>query len=462
VPGEIADLSEAIRSGEVTATEAVSAALRRAEQSQPELNSFTSVDRAGALKRAGAIDAKVGAGRDPGPMAGVPIGLKDLIDQAGIATTNGSAFEAVVATQSATVVRRLESAGAVIIGRTGLHEFAYGFTSENEHFGAVRNPWDTSLSPGGSSGGSGAAVAAGVVPVAIGTDTGGSVRVPAALCGVVGLKVTHGRAPLTGVTPLAPSLDTVGPLGRTVANVAATYGVIAGDDPLDAWSAPAAVEPVGLPFDPAGLRIGVPRQWNTATIDVGTRAAVDGALERIARYGATVEDVDEPLLETTDAAANAASLEILDVHRRRWSAEPERYGDEVADRLRLAESIPRHDAEEAMAWAAGARQALERLYQRFDVLVTPTVGGRRKTIGVDDMDIDGEAVFHRSVLAPYTWPVNRTGNPALALPIPGSGVPPASMQLIGPSFGEARLLEIGLGLEAAGLIGVEEPPIFYG
>ena len=227
----IADLAGAVRRREVSATATVQRALDAAEASQVALNGFTFVDREGALARAARIDASIAAGETGGPLSGVPIALKDLIDQSGIPTTNGSAFSAVVPDVSATVVERLEAAGAVVIGRTGLHEFAFGFTSENPHFGPVRNPWDVTLSPGGSSGGSAAVVAAGIVPAAIGTDTGGSVRVPAALCGVIGLKVTHGRVPLTGVTPLAPSLDTVGPIARTVGDVAAVYAAIAGDDP---------------------------------------------------------------------------------------------------------------------------------------------------------------------------------------------------------------------------------------
>ena len=223
-------------------------------------NAFIATD-ADALNRADAIDAAVAAGSDPGPLAGVPIALKDIIDHQGRTTTAGSSFYRNHAQRSAPVVSRLEAAGAVIIGRTGLHEFAYGFSSENDWFGPVRNPWDPTTSPGGSSGGSAVAVAAGIVPVAIGTDTGGSVRVPAALCGCMGLKVTHGRVPLTGVFPLAASLDTVGPMATTVADLAAVYAVIAGDDPDDPWSSP---RPVAIPSGPAtlsGLRVGVPHPW---------------------------------------------------------------------------------------------------------------------------------------------------------------------------------------------------------
>jgi aspartyl-tRNA(Asn)/glutamyl-tRNA(Gln) amidotransferase subunit A len=462
VSSPIGAITAAIRSGATTATDIVGEAIDRAERTQPVINAFTSIERVGALERAAVIDRRLGEGDDPGPLAGVPIGLKDLIDQEGIPTTNGAAFPPIVPDRSAAVVRRLEAAGAVIIGRTGLHEFAYGFTSENEHFGPVRNPWDTEWSPGGSSGGSAAAVSAGVVPVGIGTDTGGSVRVPAALCGVVGLKVTHGRVPLTGVTPLAASLDTVGPLARTVADLAAVYAVIAGDDAEDPWSAPVPVATLEPAVDPASLRIAVPVQWNAAVIDGATKAAFDGTLEQIAALGAVVEVVDEPALAITEVAANAVSVEILAEHADRLATDPDRYGSEVAARLRAAAEVPHRVAVEVLAWDAGARHALDRLFTRFDAIATPTVGAMVKVIGVDDMDLDGRPVFHRTVLSSSTWPVNRTGNPALALPIPGSSRPPASLQLVGSRFGEARLLGIGLGLEKSGLIGVEQPPIFFG
>lgn len=444
----ITDLAAAVRSGETSARVVVADALDRAEQSQPVINAFTTLDREGALQRAETIDATVSDGSDPGALAGVPIGLKDLIDQKGIPTTNGAAFEATAADRSAAVVRRLEDAGAVIIGRTGLHEFAFGFTSENEHFGPVRNPWDPDLSPGGSSGGSGAAVAAGVVPAAIGTDTGGSVRVPAALCGVAGLKVTHGRVPLDGVTPLAPSQDTVGPIARSVADLAAVYAVMAAD--------PAPVPDV----DVEALRIGVPVQWTGGVIDRSTRQAFEDILERIAGTGAAVEGVDEPALAITDEAAAAVSIEIIAVHGERLRTEPHRYGTDVAERLRRAESVPASYAEAAREWDHAAQQTLEGLFGEFDVLATPTVGSTRKTIGVPDIDIAGERVYHLRVLSQYTRPVNRTGNPALALPIPASGAPPASLQLVGPRHGEGPLLGVGAALEAAGLIVAEHPPIY--
>ena len=193
----VADQMELVRMRATTVREQVTAYLDRSEAAQDRLNAYTHIDRQQALLRAELIDRRLFAGDEVGPLGGATVALKDIIDQKGLVTTAGSALYRRVAKQSATLVERLEAAGAVVIGRTGLHEFAFGFSSENHWFGPVRNPWDTATSPGGSSGGSAVAVAAGLAGVAIGTDTGGSVRVPAAVCGTVGLKVTHGRVPLT-------------------------------------------------------------------------------------------------------------------------------------------------------------------------------------------------------------------------------------------------------------------------
>jgi Asp-tRNA(Asn)/Glu-tRNA(Gln) amidotransferase A subunit family amidase len=462
VPESIASLAGAIRSGERTATAVVADTLRRAADSQAALNAFIRLATKGALVRAAAIDAAIERGEDPGPLAGVPIALKDLIDEADTPNTSGSAFPPIVPDRSAEVVQRLEAAGAVIVGRTGLHEFAFGFSSENEHFGPVRNPWDTDLSPGGSSGGSAAAVAAGIVPAAIGTDTGGSVRVPAALCGVVGLKVTHGRVPLTGVVPLASSLDTVGPLARTVADTAVVYAAIAGADSADPWSAPRAVDRLGPPTDPTTLRVAVPKQWVDGPLTAEMDATFRAVLERIASGGAVVEEVDEPAFESTAASDRGASVEIAAVHRKRWDTDPDRYGRQVAARLEHAFAVDADDLVAALEWRAGARNAAARLFERYDVLVTPTVGATAKTIGVDDIDVDGTPVFYRKLLAHYTAPVNHVGLPALALPIPDTGIPPASLQIVGPAWGETGLLETGMALETAGVVGARVPPNWHG
>ena len=258
--GPVESISLTVRNGTRTASDVVEEYVEVARVRNPDLNAFTEIDRDGALRQASLIDE----GTRTGPLAGVPIALKDLIDHTGHVTTAGSAFYRHQPAASATVVDRLEAAGAIIMGRTGLHEFAFGFSSENPWFGPVRNPWNTDLSPGGSSGGSAVAVAAGMSPAAIGTDTGGSVRVPAALCGIVGLKVTHGRIPLTGIFPLAGSLDTVGPLALTTGDARLLYEAMKGFDRSDPWSAPRGQT------SPTGTSLGVPAGGGAASV-AGTR-----------------------------------------------------------------------------------------------------------------------------------------------------------------------------------------------
>lgn len=461
-PLGVEGIADEIRAGRRSAGAVSAAAVQAARESQPTLNAFILIDDQGAAARAAAVDAAVAAGDDPGPLTGVPVALKDLIDQTGHPNTRGAAFDPSVPERSATVVQRLEAAGAVIIGRTGLHEFAFGFSSENEHFGAIHNPWDLNLSPGGSSGGSAAAVAAGIVPVGIGTDTGGSVRVPAALCGVVGLKVTHGRVPLTGVYPLAPSLDTVGPIGRSVADVAAVYAVLAGDDPLDPWSSPRSVAAVPDPPVLSGRTFGYVTQWIDAPRTAPVREAFHAALEALAVVGAEIVEVDEPALRVTRAAQRANGVEIAAVHRTLWETDRDTYGQDVADRLEACFAVSGDDLASALQWAAGGRHVLERRFAVIDAIVTPTVGATRKPIGEDEILIDGEAFHYRRLLSEMTAPINRLGLPALALPLPDPAVPPASLQLIGPAWGEARLLALGSALEAKGIVRTQTPPIWFG
>jgi Asp-tRNA(Asn)/Glu-tRNA(Gln) amidotransferase A subunit family amidase len=457
-------IAERVRSGRVTATEVVSASVESAIESHDDLHAFTLIDRSGALTRAAGIDRLVAEGKDPGPLAGVPVSLKDLIDQAGLPNTHGSSFPAPLSENSATVVRRLGAAGAVIIGRTGLHEFAFGFTSENPWFGPVKNPWDTDTSPGGSSGGSAVAVAAGITPIGIGTDTGGSVRVPAALCGVFGLKVTHGRIPLTGVYPLVASLDTVGPIAGSIDDLTLAYVAMAGSDAADGWS---AVRDVQAP-SPAGVErpftIGVVRQWLSAgPMTSQTRSAIDQFIDRAAEAGALIEDVDNPSLAPPRSLGSATGPEILSVHADRFAQHRNRYGDDLQERLDICKEGTASDLVEAVAWGAGARNTVDRMSRDgVDILLAPTVGHNVKTIGVPDMHTADGAFFHRQYLASFTSPINRIGLPALAVPIARDEGLPYSAQLIAPMWHEHRLLEIGKRLERDGLARSGRPPLWYG
>lgn len=419
-----------------------------------DLNSFISIDAA-ALDRARHLDGE----NRPGPLVGRPVALKDLIDHDGRTTTAGSSFYRHLATRSATVVERLEAAGAVVVGRNNLHEFAFGFSSENAWFGPVRNPWDPALSAGGSSGGSAAAVASGIVPVAIGTDTGGSIRVPAALCGCVGLKVGHGRVPLTGVFPLCGSLDTVGPITRTVADAAAVFSVIAGDHPPDPWSSPEPVEAIGGAATLEGLRVAIPHPWVDRPIDPWLKSGFESFVAGLADAGVMVTIVDLPSLDP-EALPLASYAEAGAVHRRWFAEDPERYGPSVRARVAAVVNIDADAVSEAHRWRAGLRHAFARAFVSADLLLTPTTAAWRKVIGVDDVEVAGRTESYRRAFSWFTTLPSQAGLPALAMPVAGAaapGRPPASVQLIASRHGESRLLAVGLALEEAGLVGFSPP-----
>lgn len=450
-----------VRSGAATAVATVTAALERIEAAH-HLNAFTRLDSDRALARAEAIDHAIAAGTNPGPLAGVPVALKDLIDQEGLVTTAGSSFLVEPATADAPVVRRLNANGAVIIGRTGLHEFAYGFSSENDWWGPVRNPWDSSTSPGGSSGGSAAAVAAGLTPIGIGTDTGGSVRVPAALCGLVGLKVTHGRIPLTRVFPLAESLDTVGPLTRTVEDAATVFSVLAGLDVADPWSIDHPIDPVksvGL----ESLTVGIPHPWLDRSLAAEQQAGFDHLLAALNEAGATVTHFDDPEIDATAVPAGAYA-EVATVHRDWFREDPTRYGPAIRDRLELVLALDPAEIAAARRWRKLLRARFVSAFTRFDILATPSTAARSKKIGTDYLDLGAGWEPSRPALSWFTSLVNQADLPALVLPIEAprvEGLPP-SIQLIGPHWSESRLLGIGLSLEAAGLIAHRTPERLLG
>lgn len=424
----------------VSAVSRVEEALRKAHAAQPALNAFTEIDDLGALERAAELDRRAADGADTGPLAGVPIALKDLIDHEGHVTTSGSAFYSHLATKSAPCVESLEAAGAVIIGRAGLHEFAFGFSSENPHHGPVRNPWDIETSTGGSSGGSAAAVAAGIVPIAIGTDTGGSVRVPAALCGTYGLKVTHGSVPLEGVFPLVASIDTVGPLADSVVGLETSYRVMSGDTS-------------GTP-EPRPVRLGIPEPWvESAPFEAEIAVSFERVVESLRDMGHEVGVVHLPDAVPSTQIWHAIAEEVREVHAG-FRARGQPYGADVARRLDDAQLVTPTEIAEAKAWQAMIRERFGDAFGTVDILMTPTVPVRKKRIGEDE--IGGR--HYRSVVSYFTALVNHSLHPAIALPLAGTGSPPASLQLIGRRGGEVDLLGFANDLDGQGLVGFEAPP----
>lgn len=418
----------------------VEGALQAAHTTQDTINAFISLDDERALARAADIDRRLAVGEDVGPLAGIPVGLKDLIEHEGRVTTCGSSFFAKVASSTAPCVQRLEDAGAVIIGRTNLHEWAFGFNSENARWGPVRNPWDLDTSAGGSSGGSGAAVAAGITPIAIGTDTGGSVRVPAALCGIYGLKVTYGQIPTEGVFPLVSSIDTVGPLADSIDGIEAAYRAMSQD---------------GAPLpDRTSLRFGVPEPWyERAPMSDDIRSSFEAVVAAIRSMGHDVHPIQMPDVVPTSQLIDAIGEEVSAVHAE-FRARGEPYDPAVESRIAVAESVTAEAGSAAREWQRTMRKRFADAFGTVDYLLTPSTAARQKVIGEEA--IGGS--HHRAVLSYFTALVNHVLHPAIALPITNSGAPPASVQVIGPLESEVGLIGLGRYLTDEGVVGFTAPP----
>lgn len=379
-----------------------------------------------------------------GSLSGMVVGIKDLLAVAGVRRTCGAPDLTAAAPQDthATAVARLLGAGATVVATLALHQFAYGIVSPQ-----VDNPRAPGRVAGGSSGGSAAALAAGIVQGSLGTDTGGSVRIPAACCGVVGLKTTRGLVPLTGVQPLAPSLDTVGPMARTVRETALLLEVIAGHDPADDYSmaAPPPVEPPPV----ERLRVGVPNQTRSACMDEDVRAVWMATLDDLAAAGATMVDVDLPTLDGA-AAANGRILgaEAAVVHADDLDAHPDRFWPDVRSRLERGRSLQGTEAAVAYQHAARLRARLRQTFAHVDVLVTPTLPCRAPTVGTDPVVVGGETEAVVSAMTRFTNPWNLAGVPAGSVPAGSDGARgPVGVQVVGPWFAERAVLAVMATIE---------------
>ncbi len=287
-------------------------------------------------------------------------------------------------------------------------------------------------------------------------------RVPAAMCGVIGLKVTHGRVPLTGVYPLVPSLDTVGPIAGNVTDLAAAYLAMAGDDPDDPWSQPEPVDEPAYDVDVARLRVGIVEQWFTPRHSQAVDRGVRHFIAQLGSLGADITELDTPALLENPSAAKSFGPEVMMIHGARLSREPDRYGPETRRRIEDAAQGTADDLAEAIRWRAAANAAISRVFASgIDVVVAPTVGAMHKRIGNDDIDVDGECLFHRPLLSSFTAPINQIGLPAISAPAADTGAPGVSVQLIGARWSEAELLSVAAQLEASGAIGVQTPPVSF-
>jgi aspartyl-tRNA(Asn)/glutamyl-tRNA(Gln) amidotransferase subunit A len=444
----ILELAPHLRRKEVSPVELTRACLDRIERLNPTLNAFITVTQDSAMADAREAESEISRGEWRGPLHGIPVALKDLIDTAGTRTTAASAlYQGRIPTEDAAVVQLLRRAGAVILGKNNLHEFAYGGSSLVSFFGDVHNPWDTEHIAGGSSGGSAAAVVAGLCYAAIGSDTAGSIREPAALCGCVGIKPTYGRVSTRGVIPLSWSLDHVGPLAATVGDAAAVLQVIAGYDPLDVGSAeiPVSDYASGLGEATKALRVGVPRAYFFDDLDDEVGAAVEQALVVIRTLVAEIHEVR--IVVTADRTVQAA--ESFAYHADYVARTPELYQAETLRRIRSGENISAGEYIQRRRELEQERRRAREFFAEVDLLVTPTMPIPAPAIA--DLKKDPEALRPAELrLLRNTRPFNVWGLPAISVlcGFTKSGLP-VGMQIAGPHWREDMVLRLAHGYEMA-------------
>ncbi len=451
----IADAQRLVRSGALSPLELVEAYLERIDRFDARLNAFVTVTDERALARARALEAELARGRWRGPLHGIPIALKDNIDTAGVLTTAASAvFADRVPDEDAEVVTRLEQAGAVIVGKLNMHEFAYGATSAFAHTGPVRNPWDVDRIPGGSSGGSGAAVAARLCAGALGTDTGGSVRIPAAHCGIVGLKATYGLASIRGIIPLSVSLDHVGPMCRTVADAALMLQALAGYDPRGIASIRADVPDyaAALLRRTSSLRLGVPRTPFYEDVDPQIAEAVERALGVLRDLAASTRDVELPALPQ----ARPVAVEAYAYHADLLDGRRELYDASTLARIEPGAEVSAADYAEALYQLKLVRKAIAGAFDDVDVLVTPTLPRLPMRIEAA-RESPAEAT---RILVRNTAPFNTYGIPAISVPCGFSreGLP-IGLQISGRALGEVDVLTLAHAYEQSTAWHARTPPL---
>jgi AtzE family amidohydrolase len=456
----VIDTSAAVRAGRQTAVDVTRANLGRIQTLDSSINAFTAVTADRALAAAARIDDLVRSGRDPGPLAGVCFAVKNLFDVEGITTIAGSRIDATLApaTRDATLVARLESAGAVLVGALNMDEYAFGFSTQNSHYGPTRNPHDLSRIAGGSSGGSAAAVAAGLVPMSLGSDTNGSIRVPAALCGVFGLKPTYGRLSRAGTRLFAVSLDHVGPFARSVGDIAAVYDALQGPDPSDPVCAGQPVEPIAsrLVQGMDGLRVALADGYFTS----GGHPEVFAAAERAASALGVVRRVNlpEPALARAAAmiitASEGGELHLADLKARADSFDPMTRPLFLSGTVVPAAWYVR--AQRFRRWYCGE---LEALFRDVDVILAPATPYPAFPIGQRMMEVDGRQLPAAGHLGVFTQPLSFAGLPVLAAPIAGSGPLPLGIQIVAAPWREDLVLRVAAAAEAAGVL--SPPPLRF-
>ncbi len=440
-----------IRAGETTAEKVVEAALAAIERRNPVINCFIEVTAARAREEAKAVDRLRSQGGNLPPLAGVPYAVKNLFDVAGLPTIAGSALNtsAPPATADAVLVARMREAGAILVGTLNMDAYAYGFTTENSAFGPTRNPHDTSRVAGGSSGGSGAAVAAGFVPLSLGSDTNGSIRVPASLCGVFGLKPTYGRLPRTGAYPFVDSLDHVGPFATTTADLAACYDVLQGADAGDPACAQRPAQPVSASLaHERPLRVARLTGYFDRYASAEALAASKRAAEALgARY-----EIELPEVHRARAAAFVITAsEGGALHLRTLKEKYAQFEPLSRDRFLAGALMPADWALKSQRLRVWFRSRMAEVFSRYDILIAPATPVSAPVIGTEWIELDGEKLPLRASMGLFTQPISFVGLPVVAAPVDVAGQMPIGVQLIGAPWREDLCFAAAARLEKAGV-----------
>ena len=451
-----ATIAAAVAAGRVSATHIVEATLARIRERDPLLNSFTAVTEQRALARAQALDAARAKGEKLPPLAGVPFAVKNLFDVAGLPTLAGSKInrDRPPAERDAALIERLEAAGAILVGALNMGEYAYDFTGENIHDGPSRNPHDLDRMTGGSSGGSGAAVGGGLVPLALGSDTNGSIRVPSSLCGIFGLKATYGRLSRARTFPFVASLDHVGPFARTVRDLALAYDAMQGLDPDDPVCADRAAEPTIPHLDKgiAGLRIAVAGGYFK-----GKTGEAVAAVDSVASALGANRDIDIPQAERARSAAFVITAsEGASLHLDRLRTRARDYDPAVRDRLIAGAMMPASLVVKAQKFRRWYRQEVLKLFAEVDAILAPATPCTAPLIGQETFKLGDVALPVRANLGIYTQPISFIGLPVVAVPVPLTPLPIA-VQIIAAPWREDVALRIAHALEAQGVVAAPRP-----
>ncbi|MEY9592088.1 AtzE family amidohydrolase [Bradyrhizobium yuanmingense] len=451
------DIASAVAGRKMSALDATEAALARIERHDGILNSFTDVTAERARAKARAIDADIAAGRNVGPLAGVPFAVKNLFDVAGLSTRAGSKInrDLAPARRDATLIERMEAAGAVLVGALNMGEYAYDFTGENIHDGPSRNPHDTTRMSGGSSGGSGSAVGGALVPIALGSDTNGSIRVPSSFCGIFGLKPTYGRLSRARSFPFVASLDHLGPFARSVADLALAYDAMQGPDADDGACTTRGLEPVTPRLDESisGLRVAIAGGHFQKNV---FPEAVE-AVSRVAQALGATQVVDVPEASRARAAAYViTTTEGASLHLDRLRKRPNDFDPAVRDRLIAGAMVPAPLVDRAQKFRRWYRAQLAEIFRSVDVLLAPATPCTAPKLGQVNFNLDGVELPVRANIGIHTQPISFIGLPVVAVPVPLEPLP-IGVQIICAPWREDIALRVAHALEKVGVVAAPAP-----